>query len=72
MKHSNDRRSRSIQEFSTAHGWSVWFSYKLAREGKLTIRKAGRRSIITAEDEAACIDALPAFEPRVGPDSAAA
>lgn len=72
MDQSNDRRSRSVLEFSRAHGWSVWFTYKLAREGKLRIRKAGRRSIITSEDETACINALPAFKPQAGRGTAAA
>jgi hypothetical protein len=68
---SNSSRARSVLAFSKAHGWSVWFTYKLAREGKLRIRKAGRRSIITSEDETACINALPAFEPH-GSGAAAA
>jgi hypothetical protein len=71
MDQSNDKRSLSVLEFSRINGWSVWFTYKLAREGKLRIRKAGRRSIITPEDAAACINALPAFKPQAGHGTAA-
>jgi hypothetical protein len=52
-------RSQSVREFSKAHGWSVWLTYKLAREGRLRISKVGRRSIITREDEAAFLASLP-------------
>jgi len=52
-------RSRSVKEFSKAHGWSVWLTYRLARDGKLRIRKVRRRSIITPEDEAAFFASLP-------------
>ncbi len=41
MDQSNDRRSRSVLEFSRAHGWSVWFTYKLAREGNCVSARPG-------------------------------
>jgi hypothetical protein len=61
-----------VLAFSKAHGWSVWFTYKLARERKLRLRKAGRRTIVLPEDEAAFHASLPIFEPQSGGGAAAA
>ena len=51
--------SRSVKEFARAHGLSVVTVYRLIGRGELVARKAGRRSLITASDEAQWLASLP-------------
>jgi hypothetical protein len=53
------RRSWSVPEFAARHGIGNTLAWELVKTGKLKARKIGNRTIVTAEDEAAFIAALP-------------
>jgi hypothetical protein len=53
------RRSFSIDEFCERNGISRRLAYNEIGAGRLKIRKAGRRSIVTTEAEDAWLAALP-------------
>jgi hypothetical protein len=54
-----ERRSFRLPEIAKRNSLSVAFVYNEAAEGRLRVRKAGRCSIVTAEDETAWLDAMP-------------
>jgi len=49
-------------EFAERHSLSPSFIYGEIRAGRLNARKANSATIITSDDEAAWLDALPSFE----------
>jgi hypothetical protein len=53
------RRSWRLPELAERHGVSLGFLYKEANAGRLRIRKANTVSIVTDEDEAAWLAAMP-------------
>jgi hypothetical protein len=53
------RKSFRLEELAARHSVSVGFLYKEANAGRLRIRKAGAASIVTVEDEAAWLAAMP-------------
>jgi len=55
------KRWLSIPQWARARGISVWFAYAQARQGRLKITKAGRRSFITPEADEAWSNSLPAL-----------
>jgi hypothetical protein len=57
------KRWLSISQWARARGVSVWFAYAQAREGRLKIMKAGRRSLITPEADRAWSNSLPSLNP---------
>jgi excisionase family DNA binding protein len=58
-KSSPVRRSFSIDEFCERNGISRRLAYDEINAGRLRIKKAGRRSLITTEAEDAWLEALP-------------
>jgi len=60
---SSVKRWLSVPQWARARGVSVWFAYAQAREGRLKIMKAGRRSLITPEADGAWSNSLPALNP---------
>ena len=52
-------RSRGVPDFARAHGLSVPTVYRLIERGELIARKVGRRTLITADDEARWLASLP-------------
>ena len=58
------RRSSSLQDFCSRHNICRRTAYKEIAAGRLKIRKVGRRSIVTDEDEVAWLQALPVHEPE--------
>jgi hypothetical protein len=57
------KRWLSVPQWARARGVSVWFAYAQAREGRLKITKAGRRSVITPEADEAWSHSLPMLNP---------
>jgi hypothetical protein len=53
------KRWLSVPQWARARGISVWFAYSQARNGRLKITKAGRRSFITPEADTAWSNSLP-------------
>jgi hypothetical protein len=53
----------SVDGFSEAHDISRAQTYVEIREGRLTARKVGTRTIITAEDAAEWRSSLPVMQP---------
>ena len=54
-----ERKSFRVPEFAERHSLSVSFVYKMIAAGQLNARKAGDATIITLEDEAAWLAAIP-------------
>ena len=61
------RYGQSVKEFAQDLGVSHMTIYAEINAGKLTARKIGRRTIITADDAAAYLAALPVFVARQQP-----
>ncbi len=57
-------RPNSIQAVAAETGFSVSFLYEQIKAGRLTARKAGRRTTITPEDRAAWLASLPKIAPQ--------
>lgn len=53
------KRASTIAEFGARYGLCRQTIYNQARAGRLTIRKIGKRSVITTEDEQAWLQNLP-------------
>jgi len=51
--------SKSVQEFCTAHRTSRPTFYRMLAAGKIEALKIGRRTIVSAEAEAAWLASLP-------------
>jgi excisionase family DNA binding protein len=66
-----ERKSFRVNEIAERHGLSVSFVYKLIAQGELTARKVGEATIITIEDEAAWLAAMPSMKADAGPKAAA-
>lgn len=62
------KRWLSVPQWARARGLSVWFAYAQAREGRLKITKAGRRSFITPDADEAWSNSLPVLNPRPSHD----
>jgi predicted DNA-binding protein YlxM (UPF0122 family) len=56
------RKSYSIPEICRRNDTSRSTIYEEIRRGRLRVRKLGRRSIVTDDDERAWLDALPVLE----------
>ena len=52
------RRSSSLRNFAERHDISLRLTYDEIKSGRLKIRKVGRRSIVTDEDEEAWLASL--------------
>jgi hypothetical protein len=59
MSEPIERKSWRLDEFAQRHGFSRAFIYKEIGRGSLPARKAGAATIITDEDEAAWLTAMP-------------
>jgi hypothetical protein len=59
----------SINEFAKSAGFSRDKVYEELRSGRLKAKKAGRRTIITADAARAYIDSLPDLELGAGADA---
>jgi hypothetical protein len=57
------RKSFRLIELAQRHSLSLAFIYKEIAAGHLNARKAGSCTIVTDEDEAAWLDAMPTFKP---------
>jgi hypothetical protein len=55
------RAASSVDEFAERYGFCRAFVYELCKRGKLRLRKADGRTIITTDDERAWLDSLPAL-----------
>jgi excisionase family DNA binding protein len=64
------RGALSVDEFAQRFGFSRAYVYELGKRGQLRIRKAGKRTIITTEDEREWLASLPTF--GAAPESPAA
>jgi hypothetical protein len=64
------RRSFRIPEIARRNGFSNAFVYKEIAIGRLRARKAGRATIVTAEDEMAWLNAMPVMHSEIAPASA--
>lgn len=53
------KRASTVEEFAQRYGLCKQTIYNQARAGRLKIRKVGKRSVITAEDEKAWLESLP-------------
>lgn len=53
------KRASTIDEFADRYGLCRQTIYNQARAGRLKIRKVGKRSVITTEDEQAWLQNLP-------------
>jgi hypothetical protein len=56
-----ERKSFRVPEVGRRNGFSTAFVYKQIAQGALKARKAGAATIITVEDEAAWLDAMPSM-----------
>lgn len=56
------RKSFQLVELAARNGVSVGFLYKEVAAGRLRVRKAGATSIVTVDDEAEWLAAMPALE----------
>jgi hypothetical protein len=52
------RRSSSLRNFAERHDISLRLAYDEIKAGRLKIKKVGRRSIVTDEDEARWLESL--------------
>jgi hypothetical protein len=59
---TNERRAFTIDEFSERNGIGRDSTYNEIRKGRLRAKKAGRRTIILDEDEAAWRASLPVLQ----------
>ena len=59
----NDKVLYSITEFAKAHGLGRSTVYRLLREGGLTARKVGKRTVITAADASEWRESLTSYKP---------
>lgn len=64
-KPSPGRRSFSINEICERNKVSRRFVYDEINRGRLKVKKAGRRSLITDEAEGDWLDSLPEYQPAV-------
>jgi hypothetical protein len=53
------RKSFRLDEIAARNSFSTGFIYKQVHLGLLRVRKAGSTTIVTAEDEAAWLEAMP-------------
>jgi excisionase family DNA binding protein len=71
---TTERKSFRVNEIAERHGLSVSFVYKLISQGDLNARKVGEATIVTLEDEAAWLAAMPSMPKAAaaaGPKAAA-
>ena len=59
---SHDAASVGMNDIAKASGCSRATLYRLIKDGRLSIRKCGARTLILTEDLAACIRAMPVGE----------
>lgn len=59
MEPNLSRAAYSIEEFSKRQGFGRDKTYDEIRAGRLKAKKAGRRTLITAEEERRYLDSLP-------------
>jgi hypothetical protein len=57
------RTSSRLPQLAKRHTVSLAFIYKEIAAGRLNARKAGSCTIVTDEDEAAWLEAMPTFKP---------
>lgn len=62
-KNARPRLGYSIQEFADAIGVSRSLIYQALRQGQLTARKIGKRTVISAEDANKFLNRLPVWSP---------
>jgi hypothetical protein len=62
MKEQNSKLACSISEFSEMSGVGRSFLYEEIKAGRLTVTKAGRRSIVLHVDALAWLSSLPKLE----------
>jgi hypothetical protein len=69
MNDSVPRKSFRLDELAKRHSVSIGFLYKEAAAKRLRIRKAGAASLVTTEDEAAWLNAMPVLGKTVNIDA---
>ncbi len=58
------KRAYSVNETMAATGDSRAAFYKAVNDGRLKVRKNGRKTVVLAEDLQAYLDSLPVYQPR--------
>jgi excisionase family DNA binding protein len=58
------RRALTIMEFATRYSIGRSKIYEEAAAGRITLRKAGKKTLITVDDAEKWLASLPAIEPK--------
>ena len=61
----NERRVFTISEFLQRYGIGRTRFYEEVAEGRLRLRKLGKKSLVTVDDAEAWLNSLPTLEPAI-------
>ena len=68
MSEQSPRLAYSIADLTQIAGVGRTFLYEEIKAGRLIVRKAGRRSLVLAEDAASWLASLPKLPPPAAPN----